>query len=436
MDLYIRRRAGPAALALPLHVSPSGAYSSKVKAVRGGGLRHLAVLCILAAAVVALLLGVALAVSVVSAARAQRSADAPSEAFYVDEDGFRQPWPAGLASPATVALTAVVPAYHEETRLPAAMRELVAALEAALPAAEASAPAGVSGWELIIVDDGGGDGGGTSRAAAALVKAYGATRVRLLQLERNAGKGGAVRKGAARARGAWVLMADADGATRASALNDLLAAARGAAPSAGAAVAAVGSRAHLASAGGSKGRSPLRRVLMWGFHTVLGIALGGSAVRDTQCGFKLFSRAAAQQLFPVLHIERWAFDVELLALAARKRIPVVEVDVPWTEMPGSKVNLVRDSFQMLRDVLTIRVCYLLGIWSDAVPSVQVPVQMPVQPVLSPASPRGLLGSVGGGSPQPPPQKALGGELGRLPPRSSPAPARVRLNRRRSASSSE
>jgi dolichyl-phosphate beta-glucosyltransferase len=62
---------------------------------------------------------------------------------------------------------------------------------------------------------------------------------------------------------------------------------------------------------------------MWGFHTFLSIMIGGAGIKDTQCGFKLFSRQAARQLFPVQHIERWAFDVELVYLAAKKGIPMV-----------------------------------------------------------------------------------------------------------------
>ena len=81
-------------------------------------------------------------------------------------------------------------------------------------------------------------------------------------------------------------------------------------------------------------RSLHRNILMWGFHFMVELA-GVHGVQDTQCGFKLFSREAAQRLFPVLHLERWAFDVELLWLAQRLRIPLREEPVQWHEVDGS-----------------------------------------------------------------------------------------------------
>jgi len=101
---------------------------------------------------------------------------------------------------------------------------------------------------------------------------------------------------------------------------------------------------------------------MYGLHTVLRIA-GVGHVRDTQCGFKLFSRAAARALFPRQHIATWIFDVELLLLAKTLHIPVVEVPVTWHEVAGSKLSVVRDSLQMLRDLWVLRANQLLGRWS-------------------------------------------------------------------------
>jgi dolichyl-phosphate beta-glucosyltransferase len=145
----------------------------------------------------------------------------------------------------------------------------------------------------------------------------------LLTLHRNNGKGGAVRKGMVRARGRYLLMADADGATKASDLERLLVALRGIERD-GLGI-AVGSRAHLedADSDAKARRTPLRRFLMWGFHTLITLMLGSSEIADTQCGFKLFTRRSAGLMFPVQHIDRWAFDVELLYLAGHHRIPLV-----------------------------------------------------------------------------------------------------------------
>lgn len=158
-------------------------------------------------------------------------------------------------------------------------------------------------WELIIVNDGSRDR--TAAVAMDYVRREGSDRVRLLNLFRNSGKGAAVRKGAARARGQFILMADADGATKFSDVDALLAGVGRVIRPNGEGV-AIGSRAHAGGAGGGgkATRSPLRRVLMWGFHAYMTAMVGGSGIQDTQCGFKLFTRPAARKLFDVLHIER------------------------------------------------------------------------------------------------------------------------------------
>jgi dolichyl-phosphate beta-glucosyltransferase len=108
---------------------------------------------------------------------------------------------------------------------------------------------------------------------------------------------------------------------------------------------------------------------MWGFHTLIEVMIGTSEIKDTQCGFKLFTRATARRLFPVQHIDRWAFDVELLFLAARFGIPLVEVPVNWQEIDGSKLDVLTSTIQMAKDIVAIRVCYTLGLWRDtAVPT--------------------------------------------------------------------
>jgi len=124
---------------------------------------------------------------------------------------------------------------------------------------------------------------------------------------------------------------------------------------------AIGSRAHLVNTAAVVKRSLLRNFLMYGLHTVLRIA-GVGHIRDTQCGFKLFSRAAARALFPRQHLSTWIFDVELLLLARTLQIPVAEVPVTWHEVAGSKLSVVRDSLQMLRDLLVLRANQLLRRW--------------------------------------------------------------------------
>jgi dolichyl-phosphate beta-glucosyltransferase len=111
-------------------------------------------------------------------------------------------------------------------------------------------------------------------------------------------------------------------------------------------------------------RSAIRNLLMHGFHLFLR-TLGVSSIRDTQCGFKLFTRPTAQLLFPVLHLHRWSFDVELLLLSSlvRPSVPVSEVPVVWHEVNGSKIRLGWDSIGMARDLLVLRANLLIGRWT-------------------------------------------------------------------------
>jgi dolichyl-phosphate beta-glucosyltransferase len=67
-------------------------------------------------------------------------------------------------------------------------------------------------------------------------------------------------------------------------------------------------------------------------------------------------------LFPTLHLERWAFDVELFIIANYRKIPAVEIPVNWQDVEGSKLNVVSASLMMARDYLLVRICYLLGLW--------------------------------------------------------------------------
>ena len=308
--------------------------------------------CVLVAA--AVLFGWWLSTPILKAVRTTRTPDHPSELVFLSETGALTPFPSLYDEPTRV-LSVVVPAYNEELRMPVGVPEMITWLKSreaqvwCAPSAtrSASPQCGPFTWEIIIVNDGSKDG--TVAVAEAFVQAEGSEHVRLLNLHANSGKGAAVRKGVMRARGRYVLMADADGATRFSDVARLMkemdtlttsldvpSAERGSGF-------AIGSRAHMgdapaavapaaaAVAGGAPAappatvrRSALRGLLMWGFHQYMNFMIGGAgSIKDTQCGFKLFTRSAARRLFSVLHIERWAFDVELVYLAARVGVPMV-----------------------------------------------------------------------------------------------------------------
>ncbi|GFY83609.1 nucleotide-diphospho-sugar transferases superfamily protein [Actinidia rufa] len=103
-----------------------------------------------------------------------------------------------------------------------------------------------------------------------------------------------------------------------------------------------------------------RNFLMKGFHLVVLLA-AGPGIRDTQCGFKMFTRAAARKLFTSIRLKRWCFDVELVYLCKYFGIPVIEISVNWCEIPGSKVNLLSIP-NMLWELVLMSVGYRTGMW--------------------------------------------------------------------------
>lgn len=100
---------------------------------------------------------------------------------------------------------------------------------------------------------------------------------------------------------------------------------------------------------------------MHSFHTLIR-TFGIRHIRDTQCGFKLLSRAALKAVFPYMHTEGWIFDIEMLILAMYKGIPVAEVPITWHEVGGSKVRLVQDSLRMAWDLGVVRAGYWWGVY--------------------------------------------------------------------------
>ena len=120
---------------------------------------------------------------------------------------------------------------------------------------------------------------------------------------------------------------------------------------------------------------------MRSFHTLLMILTppATSRIRDTQCGFKLFSRASLPHIIPYMHAEGWIFDIEMLMLAesapatavleldgvpaaTSSGIRVAEVQIAWHEVPGSKMSLVRDSLVMAVGLAVLRASWMLGVY--------------------------------------------------------------------------
>lgn len=239
----------------------------------------------------------------------------------------------------------IIPAYNEEQRLPVCLDEIF----------QVFSKTDIL-FEIIVVNDGSKDA--TSDVVLEYVKKYD-ENIKLLELSENKGKGGAVRMGVLSSRGEHILMCDADGATKFEEFFKLYTEIKQMDNINGNIV--IGSRAHLEKDSIAK-RSKFRTILMHGFHLFVKIIGGIADIKDTQCGFKLFDRKSAKLLFSNLHLERWAFDVELLYMASLARITVKEMSVVWTEIDGSKLSPVGAAISMAKDLLMLRFCYTLGIY--------------------------------------------------------------------------
>ncbi|SCU91852.1 LADA_0F12530g1_1 [Lachancea dasiensis] len=260
----------------------------------------------------------------------------------------------GVENAEGIELSVVIPSYNEIGRILVMLTDTIEFLQKKLE----------NKWELLVVDDGSQDG--TSEYCLDLAQntfKLQPGQLRVVKLQKNRGKGGAVRHGMMYIRGEYGLFADADGASKFADVEKLLASIKEFRKKGHSAV-AIGSRAHMVNTDAVVKRSFIRNFLMYGLHTLVFI-FGIRPIKDTQCGFKLFTRPAIAAIFPYLHTEGWIFDVEILILALRKRIPVKEVAISWHEVDGSKMDLARDSINMAKDLVVIRLAYLFGIYSDS-----------------------------------------------------------------------
>lgn len=233
----------------------------------------------------------------------------------------------------TPFLSIVIPAYHEARRLPRTLEEL----------AKFCGGLGIP-FEVWIVVERGGDETLEIAAAFAARQAH----FHVIDNPVHRGKGYAVRTGMLRAAGEVVFYMDADLSVplrevtaflnhlRAHPELDVL----------------IGNRQHAESRI-TRAQSWLRRTMGQTFNRILQ-AVALAPARDTQCGFKAFRREAARAIFSRQTLDGFAFDVEVLLLAQRLGHGIADLPVEWINSTESKVRIVRDSLQMLRDAVSVR----------------------------------------------------------------------------------
>ena len=240
-------------------------------------------------------------------------------------------------------LSIVIPAYNERYRIAGTLKEVVAYL-----AAQAYS------WEVVVADDGSTDG------TADLVREFqeGHPGVRLLPLSHR-GKGWAVRHGMLDARGEFRFTCDADLSMPIAQISRFLP------PDRSGFDVAVGSREVQ---GARRIGEPGARRLMGRVYNLVVRALVLPGLADTQCGFKCYRGEVAEEVFSLQRFDGFSFDVEVLYLARRRGMAVVEVPIDWYYRSHSKVRPIRDSLAMTRDLLKMRWYHLSGRYNRSRPS--------------------------------------------------------------------
>ena len=257
---------------------------------------------------------------------------------------------------ATHNYSIIIPAYNEGERIPTSLEKVLAYVTRNFPGRA----------EVIVVNDGSTDG------TADIVREYARRNraIRLIENPENRGKGYSVHNGMLHASGDILLFSDADLSAPIGESEKLFAALE-----AGADI-AIGSR-WLDPRLQIERQPLLREVLGRIFNLLLRIILR-LRFKDTQCGFKAFTRRAADMIFCRQKIEGWGFDPELLFLADKGGLRVTEVAVEWAHSGRSKIHTLVDGPQMFLDILRVRWNYIKGLYSLGGPATETAVAPALQ----------------------------------------------------------
>ena len=212
-------------------------------------------------------------------------------------------------------------------------------------------------WEVIFVDD------KSTDSTLSLLRKFSEEHSGFLVLaEPHRGKGGSVIAGILKAEGDIVLFTDMDQATPLKEVEKFLPKFEN------------GYDIVIGSRKGRKGAPLVRRIMAYGF-SVLRVVILGLPYKDTQCGFKAFTRKAAQKIFSRLkvfsdkevskgsHVTA-GFDLEVLYIARKLKLKTVEVTVNWEHRETERINPVKDSLEGLKDLLKVRINAFKGVYKD------------------------------------------------------------------------
>jgi glycosyltransferase involved in cell wall biosynthesis len=230
-------------------------------------------------------------------------------------------------------LSIIIPAFNEAQRLPSTLEQVVAFLKDQPYASE-----------IIIVDNASQDN--TFQVINEFTDRHNSADLPLIVLqEPQKGKGAAVKKGILAASGEFRFMCDADLSMPVSEINRFLP------PTLENFDIAIASRE---APGAVRYNEPAYRHLVGRIFNSLIRVLALPQLNDTQCGFKCFRAAVAEDLFPRMTITGWSFDVEILYIALKRGYQIVEIPIPWDYNPHSQISVFGDSLQMALDIFKIR----------------------------------------------------------------------------------
>jgi dolichyl-phosphate beta-glucosyltransferase len=225
-------------------------------------------------------------------------------------------------------LSVVIPARNEETRLPHALGSLFSFLD------KQPYPS-----EVVVVEN------ASSDRTLEVAQKFGGNFPGLRVLHEDLpGKGRAVRRGVLEARGVYRLIADTDFSMPVEQISQFL-------PPASEYEVSIASRE---APGAVRYNEPYYRHLSGRVFNLLIRLLVLPGLQDTQCGFKCFRDKVAEDIFRYQIMTGWSFDVELLVIARRHGYTIHEIGIPWTYYSGSRISVLRDSWRMTLDLLTIR----------------------------------------------------------------------------------
>jgi dolichyl-phosphate beta-glucosyltransferase len=244
-----------------------------------------------------------------------------------------------------ILLSLIIPAYNEEATIENTLVKTIGFLD--------TQP---YDWEIIVVDDASTDN--TIQRVKRLMEVHNNSRIRLLANERNSKKGATIKRGVFAALGRYSAFMDADYAYPATQLNTLLE------PLVDGADVVIGNRTDPKTTYIVRPKFFAmiyqRHIVSRIFNLLVRMFLI-RGLRDTQCGIKSFSTAAARDIMQKMTVANFAFDVELLYIAQKNGMKIVQVPVTFDYIDEpSSVKLVEDSFIMLKSLFQIKLKGLKG----------------------------------------------------------------------------